>query len=108
MLHIVAAAALHDFSRKHGVTAGGHWRPGHDADGFAARHASVEGRARQRVADDLQWNPVVWRRTVGGIRNDGVAIHRGAVESRDIDRAGEWPEVDAANGLAARNDFRVE
>ena len=94
--------------RDDGVTAIGHGRTRHDTDRFATTHAPAERRPRQRVANHLQWDPVICRGALGAIRNDGVAVHRGAVESWDVQVADDCGSEHAACGIAEVHVFGSE
>lgn len=81
---------LHDhrFSARRGGGAG------HDAQHAARRPMAGEGDARQRPARDLQESA---RRKVG--QSDGIALHRGVIERRDVDRRHDGLGADAAAGI---------
>ena len=103
------APLLDELGREHGVAAGRHRRAGHDAHGLAARDASARtGDAGQRVADDRQRDAVVRRRAFRAIRDDGVAVHRGAIEAGHVDVADDGRGEHAARGGAQRDVFGVE
>ena len=82
---LAASTSFGELGREHGVTASGHRRARHDAHRFAARDRSSEGRSGQRVADDGQRNPVVGVAPSVRLGDDGVAVHRRAVESGNVD-----------------------
>jgi hypothetical protein len=76
---------LGPLGRQHGVGASRDRCPGHDADGLPARDASLEWRARQRVADDPQRGPGVRRGAFRVIRHHRVPVHRRAIETGDVE-----------------------
>ena len=51
---------------------------------------------------------VVRSRAFGGVRDHGVAVHRRAIESGDVDVADDGGGEDAARGVAQRHVFGVE
>ena len=64
-----------------------------------------KGTSRQRVADHDQWKAVVGGRPFRAFGHDGVAVHRGAVESRYVHVAHDRRRQHATCGHPQGHEF---
>ena len=61
-----------------------------------------------RITDDLQCDPVVRRRPLRRVRDDGVAVHGGAIEPGHVDIADHFGREHTSSGITERDVLVVE
>ena len=73
--------------------------------GFAAANLAFAGATRHRVADDGKRQTIVRTGTFGARCNDGKAVHRCAIEARDIHVTDHIARQDTSGGDGERDGF---
>ena len=99
---------LHEFRRQNRVRALGHRCARHDSNRFARMDHSIERAARHGVADHRHRQAAVRTRPFRARRDDGEAVHRGALEAGHLHVAGDRSREHAARGHAQRHGFGAQ
>ena len=81
------------------------WSAGHDSNALADTDRTLKGTSWQRVSDHDQWKAVIGGRPFGAFSDDGVAVHRGAVESGHVHLAHDGGGQHAACGHPQGQDL---